>query len=89
MFAPPRHGRFSLFEEENARAFGHDESVPVHVEGATGTHGLIVAFRQRAHGSKPGQSKPRQGRFGAAGNRCVHVAALNPANRFADGVGTT
>ena len=75
-----------LFDDENAGAFAHDETVPVAIERARRALRLVVARAQRLHRGKTGKADRDDRRFGAAREEDVGVAEFNHAPRFADRV---
>ena len=79
-------GKLQFFQDDDARTLGHDEAVPVLVEGAAGLGGCVVPGGHRAHGDEPAQSERGQRRLCAAGDHRVLVAQPNGPKCFADGV---
>src|SRR5205823_1621459 len=82
----PRLRRLQLFEHKQPRAFADDEAIAVALERPRDTRRLIVARRKRAHGRKTCDAHRRDGRFSAAADHNVGVAALNDLEAVADGM---
>ena len=76
----------ALLEHQDAGALGDHEAVAVAVERPARLLRLLVALRQRAHRVEAADAQRRDRRLGAARDRRVDVAALDPAQRLADGV---
>ncbi len=82
-----RLGMLQRFQDDDAGALAHDETVAVLVVGARGGAGTIVeARRQRAAGGKAGHGDAADGRFRAAGHHHVGVAQRHQSRCIADGM---
>ena len=68
---------FEFFEHDDRRAFRKHEAIAILVEGSRRSGWIVVARRQRLHRRKCGEREWRDGRFSAACNHDVTVAALN------------
>src|SRR6202012_5949869 len=79
-------GELEVFEDEDACAFADDKSVPVLVEGKRGVGGIVIARRERTHGSETSNTERGNGGFGAAGDHGVGIAALDETEGVADSV---
>ena len=79
-------GELQLLQNENAGAFTHDESVAVLVPGTAGALRFVVARGQRPHGGESADAHRRDGRFGAAGDHHIGIAALDDLEGIADGM---
>src|SRR5450759_5411673 len=81
-----RQGMVERFENDDARAFTHDESVPILVEWARRRLGAVVARRERLHVGKATNRHGGHGGLGAAGDHHVRVSVLNRTECVANGM---
>lgn len=77
---------FQFFQEDDAGAFAHDETIAVFIEGARCMSRVIVARAQSFHSGKASYGTGRYSGFGTTGNSGVEFAALDHAVSSADGV---
>ena len=82
----PCAGQVQPFEDDDARAFAHDETVPVGIEGAAGACRVLVAGAQRAHVFEAGHRKRDDARLRTAGDHHVGLAAADDFRRLAERV---
>ena len=75
------------FEDDGAGALGDDEAVATQVEGFTSAARVVASGCKGAQGGEAGEEERRQGRFGAAGDHDVGVAAADNLGCLADGAG--
>ena len=77
---------FEFFDNENACAFAHNESVALSVERAAGMERIVVTGTECLEGAEPGQAERHDGCFRAAAYHHISVIALDHPVCFADGV---
>ena len=75
-----------LFEHQNPGALADHKSVALAIPRARRALRLVVARRERAHGGKSADAHGRDAGFGAAADHGIGVAALDEAERIADGM---
>ena len=81
-----RLGKLQLFQDQDARAFADHKSVAVLIQRPAGVLRIVVAGRKRLHRGKATDAHRRNGRFGAARDHRIGIAALDDAEGVADGV---
>ena len=79
---------FQFFEDDDAGAFAHDETVAVFIERTRSVSRVIVARAEGFHRRKAGNCTRRNGSFRTASKGCIEFAPLNHAVSVTDGVGT-
>ena len=77
-----------LFEHQHTSTFAQHKTITVLVPGARSRLGVVVARRERTHGSKAANTQRRYGGFRATSHDDVSIAVFNHATCFADAVQT-
>ena len=77
---------FQFFEDDDAGAFAHDETVAVFIERTRSVSRVIVARAEGFHRRKAGNCTRRNGSFRTASKGCIEFAPLNHAVSVTDGV---
>ena len=80
----PLFREFKLFENQNARAFAHDESIAIPVERPRCMRRIVVVLRQRPHGGEPANAERRDAGFRPAADHRNRIAALDDFEGVAD-----
>ena len=83
-----RLGVLVFFQDHDARALTHDETVTVHIIGAAGFLGVVAAFgRQRLAGVETRHADLTDRRLGAACDHHIRIAVFDQTRRVTDGMG--
>ena len=76
----------AFFQNEDAGAFGGNETVALGVKGPAGALRIVVAGTEGAHHGKAGQAKLADAGLRTAGQHHVGDAVADGLQRLADGI---
>src|SRR6266545_2522222 len=80
-------GQLQLFQDQNARAFANNKSVPISFKGMGRVLRIVVASRKRSHRGEAGDTHWRDCRFSPAANHYVGITTLNNLETISDSMG--
>src|SRR6266545_5271114 len=80
-------GQFELFQDQNARAFADNKSIPVAFKRTGRVLRIVVASRKRSHRGESSDAHRRDRRFSSAANHYVRITTLNDLETISDSMG--
>ena len=77
---------FLFFQNDDSRAFGHNEAIAVFVERAGSPLRIVIAAAGSTQRGKPADTQHGDGGLGPTGNHDIGIAVLDHTHGFPDGV---